>query len=104
MDYPRLASIIFDKGKKLKESEYEEVIAGIQSDRLTLNEYVVEYKSWDAIGGSLFFALDDGSRVLIESSTLNSLRSLNMDKQKLLNFMCESQDNFKAVLKEMING
>lgn len=104
MDYSRLASIIFDKGKKLKESEYQEVIDGIQSDKLTLNEYVIEYKNWDAIGGSLFFTLDDGSRVLMEAEVLSSIAQLKMDKQKLLSFMGSSKDNFKSVIKEMING
>lgn len=104
MNYSRLASIIFDKGRKLKESEYEEVVSGINSDRLTLNEYVIEYKSWDAIGNSIFFELEDGKRVLIETSLLSNIRSLDLDHRTLLEFMSKSETNFKSVLKEMING
>lgn len=100
----RLANVIFDMGKKIPHSEYSIICEAIESDILTLNEYVISYKRKDLIENNLFFSLNDGSRVLISEDILNSINSLDMDRNSLVKYMSESIDNFKSVLKELIDG
>lgn len=104
VDSARLANVIFDLGKKIPQTDYAMICESIESDQLTLNEYVISYKKKDLIENNLFFSLKDGSRVLIAEDMLNRINSLNMDRNSLIEYMSESIDNFKSVLKELING
>lgn len=100
----RLANVIFDLGKKISQVEYSMICESIESDKLSLNEYVLAYKKKDSIEGNIFFSLDDGSRVLISESMLNRINSLEIDKSSLIEFMSKSIDSFKDVMRELING
>lgn len=104
IDYSRLSTIIFDKGVRLSQSEYQRICEEIDSDKLTLNEYVIAYKKKDALIGNVFFTLDDGSRILLDESTLNTIDNLKIDKNRLVEFMRLNESNFKSVVEEIING
>lgn len=104
IDNARLATVIFDKGRKISEAEYNEICNDIFSDALSLNEYVIAYKKKDSLLDNLFFTLEDGVRILLDENTLNTINGLNMDKSSLIEFMSKSETNFQNVIKEIING
>lgn len=104
IDSSRLATIIFDKGVRLSQSEYKMICEDIDSDRLTINDYVIAYKKKDSLMGNLFFTLQDGSRILLDEATLNTIDNLKIDKDRLIEFMRLNESNFKSVVREIING
>lgn len=104
LDSSRLANVIFDLGKKISQTEYSQICESIEADTLSLNPYVLAYKKKDLLERNVFFSLKDGSRVLISEDTLNTINSLEIDKSSLLEFMSVSIDNFKDVMRELING
>lgn len=103
-DLVKLSNVIFDKGRKITQANYQEICESIEDDRLTLNEYVIEYKKRDAIAENLFFTLKDGSRILLDEDVINTIRGLNIDHDKLVGYMSESKENFNKVMKEILNG
>ena len=104
IDSARLANVIFDLGKRIPQSTYSMICESIETDSLSLDPYVIGYKKKDIIEENLFFSLKDGSRILISESVLNTLSSLDMDRETLIGFMSESMENFQNVLREIING
>lgn len=104
IDSARLATVIFDKGRKITQAQYEEICGLIESDSFTLNEFVIEYKKKDSIMENLFFTLKDGSRILLEENLLNTIENLNLDKNTLVEFMGMNQTNFQNVIREIVNG
>ena len=97
MDKSRLATIIFDSGRKLFESEYTNIYESINEDKFSLDPIVTEYKKKEAILESLFYILNDGSRVLLSEETVQKLSSLN-NKNEIESFMQTSKENFKRIL------
>lgn len=103
MNQTRLASIIFERGKKISQQAYTQICESVQTDKFTLNEYVVDYKKKDAIFEKLFFILNDGTKILVSEETLNKLQSLDLDRSQLEEYAGSSKKNFLKVL-ETING
>lgn len=103
MNQSRLASIIFERGKKISQQSYSMICESINKDSFSLNEYVVDYKKKDAILEKLFFILEDGSKILVSEETLNKLQKTNLDRSKLEEYARSSKKNFLKVL-EAING
>lgn len=103
MNQNRLASIIFERGKKITQQSYSQICESIQSDKFTLNEYAIDYKKKDAIFEMIFFVLNDGSKVLVSENTLNRLQKLDLNRSQLEEFAGSSKKNFLKVL-EAING
>jgi hypothetical protein len=104
IDSARLANVIFDHGKKIQHTEYSMICEEIESDKLTMNSYVIDYKRKDMINGNIFFSLNDGTRILLKEETLNTITSLDLDKNALIGYMSESMENVQNVLREIING
>jgi hypothetical protein len=48
--------------------------------------------------------LNDGTRILLKEETLNTITSLDLDKNALIGYMSESMENVQNVLREIING
>lgn len=97
MDKSRLATIIFDSGRKLFESEYNYILACIVEDKFSLDPIVTNYKKKEAILESLFYKLDDDSRVLVSEEVVQKLSALN-NNNKIEKFMQLSKDNFAKIL------
>lgn len=104
MDINRLANVIFRKGKKIQEKEYNSICESIESDKFTLSEHVSEYKTYDSVLGKNVYLLEDGSKVLISSELIESLNTLNIDKERLQNYMLQSEKNFKKVIGTILDG
>lgn len=104
MDKKRLATILFDSGMKITEKEYGIIQESIENDKFTLNEFVTKYKEKDLFFSKSFYLLEDGTRILISTETIKNLNLLNINKDKLTGFMCESVENFKKSLKVLIHG
>jgi len=104
IDNSRLASVIFDGGKKISQSHYIQICESIESDKLTLDDYVIAYKKREGILGNIFFSLKDGSRVLLDEECVSILKSLDMDKEVLIEYMSDSYDNFFRIIKEIVNS
>jgi hypothetical protein len=79
---------------KLIES-YEQKLS---TKEFTIDPVISELKSIDAFG-KYEFVLNDGSRISISEETCNTLRHLLRDKYDIVEFMKESSDNFKQVVK-----
>lgn len=103
MNQNRLASIIFERGKKISQQSYSQICESVQTDKFNLNEYVVDYKKKDAIFEKVFFLLNDGTKILVSEETLNKLQKLNLNRSQLEEFAGSSKKNFLKVL-EAING
>lgn len=104
IDSKRLATVIFDMGKKISQSEYSLICESIDDDRFTLNEFVLAYKKKDSLLENMFFTLKDGSRILLNEDTLNTINNLQMDKDLLIEYMSKSEENFQKAIREIING
>lgn len=104
IDNNRLATVIFDKGRKITQKEYSEICNLIESDSFTLNEFVISYKKKDTLLENIFFTLKDDTRILVEENMLNTINQLNLDKERLVSFMSESETNFQNVIREITNG
>ena len=100
----RLTTIICDKGKRISQSQYEQICENIDGDKFSLNEYVVEYKLRESIIGNMVFVLNDGTRILLNEDVVNTLNALQIDKTRLVEYMQQSEQNFKKVIREIING
>lgn len=99
MDKSRLATIIFDSGVKIPESEFNKICECIEKDTFTLNEFVLKYKKKEELYNSYFFILDDSSRVLISESTISILQTANLDRNKLESFMQTNKKNFEMIVE-----
>ena len=104
MDKVRLASIIFENGKKISQSKYETITESIETDRFSLCEYVLNYKKKDKIFDCYLFVLNDGSRILLDEDFINSLNNLNMKKNELELYISESKENMNKIMEIVING
>lgn len=100
----RLASIIFDGGRKIQETEYKHICESIENDSLTINSYVLDYKRKDSLLGGVFFQLNDGSRIIMSEEAIEVISNLDLNKENLLEFMSRSKENFQTILCEIING
>jgi hypothetical protein len=94
----RLSNVIFDKGVRLSESQVNEIIEVIESDKFTLNEHVIGYKKSDLVLGKLAFRLNDDTTILVSEDTLSKINSLDMDKTAIEQYMSESNLNFAKVV------
>lgn len=101
MDKSRLATIIFDSGRELFESEYLNICEAISKDKFSLNPIVTLYKKKESILESFLYVLDDGSRLLVSEATVNALMRLNNDN--LETFMQSSKENFTKIIG-VLNG
>ncbi len=104
MNTVRLANVIFDKGQKITQTQYQHICESIDNDRFTLDEYVLDYKLKENFIGKVPYKLNDGSKVLISESSIKHLNRINVDKDKLLEFMSVSIDNFKKTLSVIIEN
>jgi hypothetical protein len=104
MDINRLANIIFQRGEKLHEKSYKMICESLESDIFTLSEHVADYKAIDSVLGKNVYVLQDGTRVLVSRELIESLNSLNTDKDRLGDFMSQSQKNFKNVIGILLDG
>jgi hypothetical protein len=103
MDRSRLATIIFDSGRKIPESEYQSICEDIVNDRFTINPLSIEYKKRESIYENLLFVLDDNSRVLLSEEIIEKINSLNTNKDELIEYMRKDIVNFGKIL-EVLNG
>lgn len=103
MDRSRLATLIFDSGRKLPESEYQSICEDIATDRFSINPISVAYKKSESIYERLLFVLDDNNRVLVSEETLNKINALNTNKDKLVEYMQKDIQQFETIL-EVLNG
>ncbi len=104
MEINRLANIIFQKGKKIHEKEYNAICESIDTDKFTLSEHVAAYKSHDSVLGKNVYLLEDGSKVLVSLELIESLNALNIDKSRLQSYMMQSEQNFKKVIGTILDG
>jgi hypothetical protein len=98
MDITRLANVIFQKGEKIHQKEYTEICEAIETDKFSLSEHVAEYKSHDSVLGKNIYLLEDGSKVLVSKELIESINSLDVNKDKLSEYMSKSVDKLKKVL------
>ena len=103
MNTSRLATVIFDSGRKIFETEYVAICETIMSDRFSLDPIVLEYKNKEKLLDSFLFVLNDGSRVLVTETDLANIRSVDIDRTKLAEFMQESKENFSRIISEIHN-
>lgn len=104
MEYNRIANVIFQRGKKIHQAEYDSICESIENDKFTLSEHVADYKYFDSILGKNIYLLEDGSKVLVSKELIESINKLEIDKNKLQRFMVESIDNFKKTLSVIIEN
>lgn len=104
MDVTRLANIIFSKGEKIPEKQYEAICESIASDMFTLSEHVSAYKQHDSVLGKNVYLLEDGSKVLVSTELIETINTLSIDKTRLEAFMLKSSKNFKNVIGTIIDG
>ena len=97
----RLASVIFDSGRNLFESEYEGIVESIKNDLFSLDGIVLEYKNPGRTESHYTFSLDSGDKVMISESAISDLSSLDIDKAKLTEFMRKSKSNFIQILEAL---
>ncbi len=100
----RLANVIFNKGRKIQEKEYSAICEAIETDMFTLSEHVSAYKQKDSVLGKNVYLLEDGSKVLVSPELIESLNTLNIDKERLQSFMMRSEKNFKKVIGTILDG
>jgi hypothetical protein len=70
----------------------------LSSKQFTVDPVVSELKNVDSFG-KYEFMLNDGSRVSLSEETHSQLRHLLKDKYDIVEYMKESYDNFKEVVK-----
>ena len=104
MEYNRLANVIFQRGEKIHQAQYDTICESIESDKFTLSEHVSDYKSFDAILGKNVYLLEDGTKVLVSKELIENINSLNINKDKLVEFMSKSEDNFKKTLSIILDN
>lgn len=98
----RIATIIFDSGKKLSESEYKSICESIESDSFSSNKIVNEYKKKDSIFGSNVFVLNDGTRALISESMISKIADLKIPE--LDSYIRESKENLDKIIDCIIEN
>lgn len=74
---------------------YDELLS---SKQFTIDPVVAELKNRDAFG-KYEFLLNDGSKVSLSEETHDKLRLLLKDKYDIVEYMKESCDNFKEVVR-----
>jgi hypothetical protein len=104
MDTHRLANVIFDRGQKINQTQYQFICESIDSDRFTLNEYVLDYKIKEKFVNRIAYKLGDGTKVLVSEENIRNLNALNNNKKEVEAFMFESYANFKKVIEVLANG
>lgn len=104
IDFARLSNVIFDKGVRLTEGQFTSVKEQIESEKFTLSEHVIGYKSIDAVYGKIPFKLDDGTTVMVSEETVSVIRELDVDQTKLISYMSESYDNFNKVIAMVLSN
>lgn len=104
MNITRLANVIFDLGKKVTQSRYAYICESIDNDTFTLDEYVVGYKLKEAFLGKIPFKLEDDTNVLVSESFVQKLSALNIDREKLLEYMSSNYKNFQTITEVVCNG
>jgi len=102
MEYSRLANVIFQRGEKIHQAQYDSICESIETDKFTLSEHVADYKHFDSVLGKNIYLLEDGSKVLVSRELIESINKLEIDKSKLQKFMSESIDNFKKTLSIIV--
>lgn len=102
MEYSRLANVIFQRGEKIHQAQYDSICESIETDKFTLSEHVSDYKHFDSVLGKNIYLLEDGSKVLVSRELIESINKLEIDKSKLQKFMSESIDNFKKTLSIIV--
>ena len=102
MEYSRLANVIFQRGEKIHQAQYDSICESIETDKFTLSEHVADYKHLDSVLGKNIYLLEDGSKVLVSRELIESINKLEIDKSKLQKFMSESIDNFKKTLSIIV--
>jgi hypothetical protein len=104
IDFPRLSNVIFDHGVRLTESEFTSIQESIENEQFTLNEHVIGYKNAESVYEKIPFRLKDGKLVLVNEDTIEKIRSLEIDKEKLTTFMNESYENFSKVISMVLTN
>lgn len=97
IDVNRLASVIFDSGRKITQSEYTNICSLIESDCFTTNQLVIRYKLKESFLEKISFRLDDKNVVLVSEDFLSKINQLNIDKHQLEEYMRCNYKNFKSV-------
>ena len=104
MEYNRLANVIFQRGEKIHQAQYDSICESIETDKFTLSEHVADYKAFDSILGKNVYLLEDGTKVLVSKELIESINNLDINKDKLVQFMSASIDNFKKTLSVIIEN
>lgn len=97
-----LSSVIFDSGLKLKQPEYESICESIDKNSFSLNKVLTEYKL--RTDGSFNCVLNDGNRIVVNEELIDLIGKMEIDSDKLGNYMSESKENFKNVVRKILNG
>ena len=104
MNTSRLANVIFDKGQKITQTQYQHICESLENDMFTLDEYVLGYKLKENFIGKVPYQLNDGTKVLVSKELIESINNLDINKDKLVEFMSSSIDNFKKTLSVIIEN
>lgn len=104
MEYNRLANVIFQRGEKIHQAQYDAICESIESDKFTLSEHVSDYKAFDSIMGKNVYLLEDGTRVLVSRELIEHINNLDINKDKLLGFMSSSIENFKKTVSIIVDN
>ena len=104
MNTSRLANVIFDKGQKITQTQYQHICESLENDKFTLDEYVLGYKLKENFIGKVPYQLNDGTKVLVSESFINKIHTLNIDKKQLEEYMQENYSNFKKLAEVITDG
>lgn len=104
MEYSRLANVIFQRGEKIHQAQYDSICESIETDKFTLSEHVADYKHFDSVLGKNIYLLEDGSKVLVSRELIEDINKLNINKDKLVEFMSKSENNFKKTLSIILDN
>lgn len=112
MSEDTIVSVIKESEERITDRIIKAYREEAASDSFTLNESVLKLRKLNNlylpfIAEKYYFILDDNSTVLISESTIKKLNELNIDKNKLVEYMQKSQVNFCKIvetLQENNNG
>lgn len=99
MDASRLANVIFDRGQKITQAHYQQICESIETDRFTLDAYVLDYKLKERFCEKVPYRLDDGTKFLVSESMITKMRNLDMNLDELTEYMCKSSDNMTSIIR-----
>jgi hypothetical protein len=80
------------------------ICEAIKSDRFTLDEYVLSYKTKEKFLDKVAYKLNDGTNVIVSEATIQKLNTLNINTTVLEKYMSENYSNFKKVIGIVANG